>query len=48
MAAVQGLLKKHDTFEVDLEVHQQRVNELIRQGQEVFLNIYIKENPIFS
>lgn len=35
MAAVQGLLKKHDTLEVDLDVHQQRIDELIKQGKEV-------------
>ncbi|TKR73840.1 hypothetical protein L596_021099 [Steinernema carpocapsae] len=35
MAAVLGLLKKHDTFEVDLDVHQQRVRELIDQGQKL-------------
>lgn len=35
MAAVQGLLKKHDTFEVDLDVHQKRLNDLIHQGQEL-------------
>lgn len=35
MAAVQGLLKKHDTLEVDLDVHQQRINDLVNQGQEV-------------
>jgi spectrin alpha len=35
MAAVQGLLKKHDTFEVDLDVHQKRVNDLMHAGQEL-------------
>jgi spectrin alpha len=35
MAAVQGLLKKHATFEVDLQVHEQRVQDLVRQGDEV-------------
>ncbi|KAL3094122.1 hypothetical protein niasHS_004807 [Heterodera schachtii] len=28
MATVQGLLKKHDTFEVGLHMHQQRIDEL--------------------
>ncbi|KAL3118228.1 hypothetical protein niasHT_004110 [Heterodera trifolii] len=28
MATVQGLLKKHDTFEVGLQMHQQRIDEL--------------------
>ncbi|KAE9548243.1 hypothetical protein FO519_008545 [Halicephalobus sp. NKZ332] len=35
MAAVQGLLKKHDTFEVDLNVHQQRIRDLITAGQKL-------------
>ncbi|CAI4227013.1 unnamed protein product [Auanema sp. JU1783] len=35
MAAVQGLLKKHDTFEVDLQLHQQRVADLIGHGQKL-------------
>lgn len=35
MAAVQGLLKKHETFEVDLEVHQQRVDDILKMGEEV-------------
>jgi spectrin alpha len=35
MAAVQGLLKKHDTFQVDLQVHEQRIDDLQRQGNEV-------------
>lgn len=37
MAGVQGLLKKHDTFEVDLQLHKQRVDDLIRQGKQVKL-----------
>lgn len=35
MAAVQGLLKKHETFEVDLEVHQQRIDDILKMGEEV-------------
>lgn len=35
MAAVQGLLKKHDAFDNELEVHKKRVNDLIREGQQV-------------
>lgn len=35
MAAVQGLLKKHDAFEVDLDVHRQRIADLIDQGQQL-------------
>ncbi|CAJ0583549.1 unnamed protein product, partial [Mesorhabditis spiculigera] len=35
MAAVQGLLKKHKTFEIDLQLHKQRVAELCKQGDEL-------------
>uniref|UniRef100_A0A914M706 Spectrin alpha chain n=1 Tax=Meloidogyne incognita TaxID=6306 RepID=A0A914M706_MELIC len=35
MAAVQGLLKKHDTFQLDLQVHEQRIDDLQRQGDEL-------------
>lgn len=37
MAAVQGLLKKHDTFQLDLQVHEQRIDDLQKQGNEVNL-----------
>ncbi|KAL3118227.1 hypothetical protein niasHT_004109 [Heterodera trifolii] len=37
MATVQGLLKKHDTFEVGLQMHQQRIDELQRQGKKEIL-----------
>lgn len=32
MAAVQGLLKKHDAFETDLAVHRDRCNEICEAG----------------
>jgi spectrin alpha len=35
MAAVQGLLKKHDAFETDLSVHTDRVEEICSAGQEL-------------
>ena len=35
MAAVQGLLKKHDAFDVDLDVHRSRIVDLIDQGQQL-------------
>ncbi len=35
MAAVQGLLKKHDAFETDLSVHTDSVEEINRAGQEL-------------
>merc|ERR1711971_1474761 len=33
MAAVQGLLKKHDAFETDLSVHGERCTDICEQGQ---------------
>ena len=35
MAAVQGLLKKHDAFETDLSVHTDRVEEICSAGQDL-------------
>merc|ERR1719340_166808 len=35
MAAVQGLLKKHDAFETDLSVHNDKVNEINAAGQKL-------------
>ena len=35
MAAVQGLLKKHDAFETDLSVHNDKVNEINTAGQKL-------------
>ncbi|VDN60745.1 unnamed protein product [Dracunculus medinensis] len=35
MAGVQGLLKKHDAFEADLVLHNQRVAQLIKDGQKL-------------
>jgi spectrin alpha len=35
MAAVQGLLKKHDAFETDLSVHNEKVNEINSAGQKL-------------
>lgn len=35
MAGVQGLLKKHDAFEADLALHNQRIDLLIAEGQKV-------------
>ncbi len=33
MAAVQGLIKKHDAFETDLSVHGERATDICEQGQ---------------
>jgi len=35
MAAVQGLLKKHDAFETDLQVHTDRLKDCLAQGQQL-------------
>merc|ERR1719211_183275 len=35
MAAVQGLLKKHDAFETDISVHSERCNEICSAGQKL-------------
>ena len=35
MAAVQGLLKKHDAFETDLAAHKGRVDDIYSGGQEL-------------
>eukprot|EP00095_Tigriopus_kingsejongensis_P005059 maker-scaffold330_size203968-snap-gene-0.18 protein:Tk05059 transcript:maker-scaffold330_size203968-snap-gene-0.18-mRNA-1 annotation:"spectrin alpha chain" len=37
MAAVQGLMKKHDAFETDLSVHSNRVEEICTAGQELIV-----------
>ena len=34
LASVLGLLKKHRAFETDLDVHQQRVEDIKTQGAE--------------
>ncbi|RWS27338.1 hypothetical protein B4U80_10632, partial [Leptotrombidium deliense] len=35
MAAVQGLLKKHDAFEADHAVHRERCSDIINAGQQL-------------
>jgi len=35
MAAVQGLIKKHDAFETDLAVHGERCNDIKEMGQQL-------------
>ncbi|CAD5229447.1 unnamed protein product [Bursaphelenchus okinawaensis] len=35
MAAVQGLLKKHDTFDTDLETHQKRIDDIAVLGKDL-------------
>ncbi|XP_077778947.1 spectrin alpha chain, non-erythrocytic 1-like [Podarcis muralis] len=35
LAAIQGLLKKHEAFETDFAVHKERVNDVCANGQEL-------------
>lgn len=35
MAAVQGLLKKHDAFETDFAVHRDRCNDICEAGNKL-------------
>ena len=35
LAAVQGLLKKHDAFETDFKVHRDRADEVTRDGEKL-------------
>jgi len=38
LAAVQGLLKKHETFETDSKIHKDRCNEIIEEGEKLINN----------
>lgn len=35
MAAVQGLIKKHDAFETDLAAHKDRCNDICQAGSQL-------------
>lgn len=35
LPAAQGLIKKHDAFETDFNVHKERLNEIIKQGEQL-------------
>ena len=35
MAAVQGLLKKHEVFETDFQVHRERCQEVQKEGERL-------------
>lgn len=39
LASVQGLLKKHEAFEADFEVHKQRSSEIEQQAQDLVNNV---------
>uniref|UniRef100_A0A8C2BUU6 Spectrin alpha, non-erythrocytic 1 n=1 Tax=Cyprinus carpio TaxID=7962 RepID=A0A8C2BUU6_CYPCA len=41
LAAVQGLLKKHEAFETDFTVHRDRVND---QYHNIILGLFVQEN----
>jgi len=34
MATVQGLLKKHEVFETDFQIHRDRCNEIKKEGEK--------------
>ncbi len=46
LAAAQGLIKKHDAFETDFNVHKERLNEIIRQGESLIENNNHHSNAI--
>uniref|UniRef100_A0A8C9XI35 Spectrin alpha, non-erythrocytic 1 n=1 Tax=Sander lucioperca TaxID=283035 RepID=A0A8C9XI35_SANLU len=49
LAAVQGLLKKHEAFETDFTVHRDRVNDVCTNGEELIkkvLTIYAKMSAL--
>lgn len=39
LAAVQGLLKKHEAFETDFSVHRDRVNDVCSNGDELIKKV---------
>uniref|UniRef100_A0A1I8HD84 Spectrin alpha chain n=1 Tax=Macrostomum lignano TaxID=282301 RepID=A0A1I8HD84_9PLAT len=46
LAAVQGLLKKHDTFETDCHVHEERCQEICSKGDELIAADNIQKDTI--
>ncbi|TSL04208.1 Spectrin alpha chain, non-erythrocytic 1 [Bagarius yarrelli] len=44
LAAVQGLLKKHEAFETDFTVHRDRVNDVCANGDELIKKTSLQEN----
>uniref|UniRef100_A0A8C0LAT4 Spectrin alpha chain, non-erythrocytic 1 n=1 Tax=Canis lupus dingo TaxID=286419 RepID=A0A8C0LAT4_CANLU len=45
LAAIQGLLKKHEAFETDFTVHKDRVNDVCSNGQDLIKKVmlYLQE-----
>uniref|UniRef100_A0A671XUY3 Spectrin alpha chain, non-erythrocytic 1 n=1 Tax=Sparus aurata TaxID=8175 RepID=A0A671XUY3_SPAAU len=41
LAAVQGLLKKHEAFETDFTVHRDRVNDVCANGEELIKKVLL-------
>lgn len=39
MAAVQGLLKKHEVFETDFHIHKERCNEIKKEGEKLISEV---------
>uniref|UniRef100_A0A674EGF3 Spectrin alpha, non-erythrocytic 1 n=1 Tax=Salmo trutta TaxID=8032 RepID=A0A674EGF3_SALTR len=45
LAAVQGLLKKHEAFETDFTVHRDRVNDVCSNGDELINKVRLNQVP---
>uniref|UniRef100_A0A8B9L2K7 Spectrin alpha chain, non-erythrocytic 1 n=1 Tax=Astyanax mexicanus TaxID=7994 RepID=A0A8B9L2K7_ASTMX len=45
LAAVQGLLKKHEAFETDFTVHRDRVSDVCANGDELIKKVQSKQKP---
>lgn len=43
LAAVQGLLKKHEAFETDFTVHRDRVNDVCSNGDELINKVRLSQ-----
>ena len=39
MATVQGLLKKHEVFETDFQIHRDRCNEIKNEGEKLVAEV---------
>uniref|UniRef100_A0A4W5NL36 Spectrin alpha, non-erythrocytic 1 n=1 Tax=Hucho hucho TaxID=62062 RepID=A0A4W5NL36_9TELE len=46
LAAVQGLLKKHEAFETDFTVHRDRVNDVCSNGDELINKVRLSQTLI--
>uniref|UniRef100_A0A669BW01 Spectrin alpha chain, non-erythrocytic 1 n=1 Tax=Oreochromis niloticus TaxID=8128 RepID=A0A669BW01_ORENI len=46
LAAVQGLLKKHEAFETDFTVHRDRVNDVCANGEELIKKVLTNNHHV--